>query len=119
MLSDWLVDRQIFRQADYQRALKSFREIISSQSEAAAIFDTGKELVKTTLRIADAAVRANNSPETHSANVAWPFRRGLVARPFLTRRSISYVKSVSLSDAASNQWTAKKRILKGPGARPS
>ncbi len=70
MLSDWLVDRQIFRQADYQRALKSFREIISSQSEAAAIFDTGKELVKTTLRIADAAVRANNSPETHSANVA-------------------------------------------------
>jgi two-component system LytT family sensor kinase len=63
MLSDWLVDRQIFRQADYQRALKSFRETIATQSEPLAIFNTGKELVKGALRIADATVRSNDIPE--------------------------------------------------------
>lgn len=57
MLSDWLVDRQIFRQADYQRALKSFRETIASESEPTTILDTGKELVKSALRIADATIR--------------------------------------------------------------
>jgi hypothetical protein len=56
MLSDWLVDRQIFRQADYQRALKAFRETIASQCESAAIFDTGTILVRKTLRIAEATV---------------------------------------------------------------
>ena len=61
--SDWLVDRQIFRQADYQRALKTFRETIASQCEPAAIFDTGTTLVRSTLRIADAAVRSVDPPE--------------------------------------------------------
>jgi two-component system LytT family sensor kinase len=56
MLSDWLVDRQIFRQADYQRALKAFRETIATQREPAAIFDTGTILVKRTLRIAEVTV---------------------------------------------------------------
>jgi len=37
VLSDWLVDRQIFRQADYQLALKSFREAIATESEPTAI----------------------------------------------------------------------------------
>lgn len=62
MLSDWLVDRQIFRQADYQRALKSFRETIATQSESMAIFNTGKELAKGALRIADASVRSTDKP---------------------------------------------------------
>ena len=66
MLSDWLVDRQIFRQADYQRALKSFRETIASESEPTTILDTGKELVKSALRIADAAVRPNIPAEPGS-----------------------------------------------------
>lgn len=63
MLSDWLVDRQIFRQADYQRALKSFRETIATQSEPMAIFNTGKELAKSVLRIADATVRSYDTPQ--------------------------------------------------------
>jgi two-component system, LytTR family, sensor kinase len=62
-LSDWLVDRQIFRQADYQRALKTFRETIASQCEPAAIFETGATLVRSTLRIADATVRPIDPPE--------------------------------------------------------
>ncbi|MBV8102059.1 MAG: hypothetical protein JOZ31_23175, partial [Verrucomicrobia bacterium] len=37
-VSDWLVDRQIFRQTDYRHALKSFREAMSSESDASAIF---------------------------------------------------------------------------------
>ena len=61
MLSDWLVDRQIFRQADYQRALKSFRETIATESEPIRILRTGEELVRTALRIADAAIRANDT----------------------------------------------------------
>jgi two-component system, LytTR family, sensor kinase len=68
MLSDWLVDRQIFRQADYQRALKSFRETIATQSEPMAILNTGKELVKGALRIADATVRSNDIP--HLAGIS-------------------------------------------------
>lgn len=61
-LSDWLVDRQIFRQADYHRALKSFRETIATEAEPKRIFRTGEELVRSSLRIADATVRANDSP---------------------------------------------------------
>jgi two-component system, LytTR family, sensor kinase len=67
MLSDWLVDRQIFRQADYQRALKSFRETIAAESEPIRIFQTGEELVRSALRIADAAIRANDTTEIESA----------------------------------------------------
>ncbi len=67
MLSDWLVDRQIFRQADYQRALKSFRETIVSESEPIRIFHNGEELVRSALRIADAAIRANDTTEIESA----------------------------------------------------
>jgi two-component system, LytTR family, sensor kinase len=67
MLSDWLVDRQIFRQADYQRALKSFRETIATESEPIRIFQTGEELVRSALRIADAAIRANDTTEIESA----------------------------------------------------
>jgi two-component system LytT family sensor kinase len=62
-LSDWLVDRQIFRQADYQRALKSFRETIATQSEPTAIFETGQELVRSALRIASATVRPSDQAE--------------------------------------------------------
>lgn len=61
VLSDWLVDRQIFRQADYQRALKSFRETIATESERAVIFETGNKLAKETLRIADAVVCPDDS----------------------------------------------------------
>ena len=63
MLSDWLVDRQIFRQADYQRALKSFREAIATEAEPMRIFYIGEELVRSTLRIADATIRANDTSE--------------------------------------------------------
>ena len=66
MLSDWLVDRQIFRQADYHRALKSFRETIATEAEPLRIFHTGEELVRSSLRIADAMIRANDSPEIGS-----------------------------------------------------
>jgi len=67
MLSDWLVDRQIFRQADYQRALKSFREAIATESEPTAIFNTAKELVRSALRIEDASVRSNGTVQVGSA----------------------------------------------------
>ena len=63
MLSDWLVDRQIFRQADYQLALKSFRETIATESDPIRIFHTGEELIKSALRIADAAICAIDTPE--------------------------------------------------------
>jgi two-component system LytT family sensor kinase len=66
MLSDWLVDRQIFRQADYHRALKSFRETIATEAEPLRIFHTGEELVRSSLRIADATIRANDTPEIGS-----------------------------------------------------
>jgi two-component system, LytTR family, sensor kinase len=66
MLSDWLVDRQIFRQADYQRALKFFRETIATEAEPLRIFHTGEELVRSSLRIADATIRANDTPEIGS-----------------------------------------------------
>jgi two-component system LytT family sensor kinase len=56
-VSDWLVDRRIFRQAGYHRALKSFRETIATESDLVAILDTGKNLAKETLRIADAAIQ--------------------------------------------------------------
>jgi two-component system LytT family sensor kinase len=59
-LSDWLVDRQIFRQADYQVALKSFRETIATESDPIRIFHTGEELIRSALRIADAAICAND-----------------------------------------------------------
>jgi two-component system LytT family sensor kinase len=62
-LSDWLVDRQIFRQADYHRALKSFRETIATEAEPVRIFHTAEELVRSSLRIADATIRANDAPE--------------------------------------------------------
>jgi two-component system, LytTR family, sensor kinase len=61
--SDWLVDRQIFRQTDYRHALKSFREAISTESDAGAIFETGRALAKKTLRIADAVVRPDDTAE--------------------------------------------------------
>jgi two-component system, LytTR family, sensor kinase len=63
MLSDWLVDRQIFRQADYQLALKSFRETIATESDPIRIFHTGEELIRSALRIADAAICANHTRE--------------------------------------------------------
>jgi len=66
VLSDWLVDRQIFRQADYHRALKSFRETIATEAEPVRIFRTGEELVRSSLRIADATIRANDTPEITS-----------------------------------------------------
>jgi two-component system, LytTR family, sensor kinase len=62
-LSDWLVDRQIFRQADYQLALKSFRETIATESERIRIFQTGEEFIRRALRVADAAICANDTPE--------------------------------------------------------
>src|SRR4029077_13800684 len=62
-LSDWLVDRQIFRQADYQVALKSFRETIATESDPIRIFHTGEELIRSALRIADAAICANDTRE--------------------------------------------------------
>jgi two-component system LytT family sensor kinase len=69
-VSDWLVDRQIFRQAGYHRALKSFREAIATESEPGAILETGKELAKEILRIADAFIRpvdgANEAGEPFS-----------------------------------------------------
>jgi two-component system, LytTR family, sensor kinase len=68
MLSDWLVDRQIFRQADYQRVLKSFRETIASQSEPINIFNIGKALARDTLRIADATVRPGDGAELPAAS---------------------------------------------------
>src|SRR4029077_15157306 len=63
MLSDWLGDRQIFRQSDYQLALKSFRETIATESDPIRIFHTGEELIKSALRIADAAICAIDTPE--------------------------------------------------------
>jgi len=66
VLSDWLVDRQIFRQADYQRALKSFREAIATESEPAAIFNTAKELVRSALRIEDASIRSDGTVQVGS-----------------------------------------------------
>jgi two-component system LytT family sensor kinase len=60
-VSDWLVDRQIFRQTDYRRALKSFREAISTESDADVIFETGRALAKNTLRIADAIIRPDDN----------------------------------------------------------
>jgi two-component system, LytTR family, sensor kinase len=62
-LSDWLVDRQIFRQTDYQRALKSFRESIATQAEPAVIFQTGETLVRSTLRIVGASIQSSDSCE--------------------------------------------------------
>src|SRR5260221_4521165 len=57
MLSDWLVDRQIFCQVDYQRALKSFRETIATESKPSAIFNIAKELGRKDLRIKEARIR--------------------------------------------------------------
>ena len=89
MLSDWLVDRQIFRQADYQRALKSFREIIATQSEPMLIFNTGKELAKGVLRIADATVRSNDTPKFGGTSCSdsareciFPIQKGEDLAPF-------------------------------------
>jgi two-component system LytT family sensor kinase len=89
MLSDWLVDRQIFRQADYQRALKSFRETIATQSEPRMIFNTGKELAKGVLRIADATVRSNEAPPLGNGSCSdsareciFPIQKGEDLAPF-------------------------------------
>ena len=60
-IGDWLVDRQIFRQADYRRAIKSFREAISTESDPGAIFETARVLANDTLRIADAVIRPDAS----------------------------------------------------------
>src|SRR6201987_3247324 len=68
-VSDWLVDRQIFRQTDYRHALKSFREAISSESDAGAIFETGRALAKKTLRIADAVIRPDDNGEESADTV--------------------------------------------------
>jgi two-component system, LytTR family, sensor kinase len=68
-VSDWLVDRQIFRQTDYRHALKSFRETISSESEAGAIFETGRAFAKKTLRIADALIRPDDNAEESTNTV--------------------------------------------------
>ena len=91
MLSDWLVDRQIFRQADYQRALKSFREAIATESEPATIFNTAKELVRSALRIEDASVRSNGTVQVGSAGALssdfardgmFPIQKGEAPAPF-------------------------------------
>ena len=138
MLSDWLVDRQIFRQADYQRALKLFRETIATESEPIRILRTGEELVRTALRIADAAIRANDTtvivaPGPVCSEWIFPIQKGeepaafwMVISPglrrhtlFRMRRSISCEKSALLSDADWKRSSAKKRISKGPGARHS
>jgi two-component system LytT family sensor kinase len=63
-VSDWLVDRQIFRQTDYRHALKSFREAISAESDSDAIFETGRSLAKNSLRIADAVIRPDDGGES-------------------------------------------------------
>ena len=89
VLSDWFVDRQIFRQADYQRALKSFRETIVSQSDLRTIFDTANELVKSALRIADATVCSNDNGEVGSTldqdyphEHSFPIQKGEELTPF-------------------------------------
>ena len=66
-VSDWLVDRQIFRQTDYRHALKSFREAVSTESDSDAIFETGRALAKNSLRIADAVIRPDDSGESGEA----------------------------------------------------
>jgi two-component system LytT family sensor kinase len=90
-LSDWLVDRQIFRQADYQRALKSFREAIATESEPAAIFNTAKELVRSALRIEDASIRSDGTVQVGSAGAlssdfardgVFPIQKGEEPAPF-------------------------------------
>jgi len=68
-VSDWLVDRQIFRQTDYRHALKSFRESVSNESDAGAIFETGRALAKNTLRIADAVIRPDDNVEESADTV--------------------------------------------------
>ncbi|MBV8486444.1 MAG: histidine kinase [Verrucomicrobia bacterium] len=68
-VSDWLVDRQIFRQTDYRRALKSFREAISAESDGDVIFETGRALAKNTLRIADAIIRPDDDAEESADTV--------------------------------------------------
>jgi two-component system, LytTR family, sensor kinase len=91
MLSDWLVDRQIFRQADYQRALKSFREAIATESEPAAIFNTAKELLRSALRIEDACVHSSDPVPVGSAGALssdfardgmFPIQKGEGPAPF-------------------------------------
>jgi two-component system, LytTR family, sensor kinase len=91
MLSDWLVDRQIFRQADYQRSLKSFREAIATESEPAAIFNTAKELVRSALRIEDAGIHSNGTGQVGSAGAPssdfdrdgiFPIQKGEGPAPF-------------------------------------
>ncbi|HEX3443174.1 MAG TPA: histidine kinase, partial [Chthoniobacterales bacterium] len=72
-VSDWLVERQIFRQTDYRHALKSFREAISSESDAGAIFETGRALAKNTLRIADAVIRPDDNTEDSADTVRCDF----------------------------------------------
>ena len=57
-LSDWLVDLQIFRQADYHRELKRFRETISTESDPLRIFELAIELARSTLRINDATIHS-------------------------------------------------------------
>ncbi len=67
MLIDWLVDRQIFRQADYQLALTSFRETIATESDPVRISHTGEEFVRSALRIEDAVICASDTPMIVSA----------------------------------------------------
>jgi two-component system, LytTR family, sensor kinase len=55
-LSDWLVDLQIFRQADYHRELERFRETMSTESDPLRIFELATELARSTLRINDATI---------------------------------------------------------------
>ena len=90
-LSDWLVDRQIFRQADYQVALKSFRETIATESDPIRIFHIGEELIRSALRIANAAICANDTPEIASAGPVssesarewkFPIQKGEEPAPF-------------------------------------
>jgi two-component system, LytTR family, sensor kinase len=57
-LSDWLVDLQIFRQADYHRELKRFRETISTESDPLRIFELAIELARSTLRINNATIHS-------------------------------------------------------------
>jgi two-component system, LytTR family, sensor kinase len=91
MLSDWLVDRQIFRQADYHHALKSFREAIATESEPVAIFNTAKELVRSALRIEDASVRSYGTVQVGSGGLLsadfardgmFPIQKGEEPAPF-------------------------------------
>jgi two-component system LytT family sensor kinase len=69
--------------------LKSFREAIAAQSEPMAIFNTGEELAKSVLRIADATVRTSDTPKLGDVSCSnavreciFPIQKGEDLAPF-------------------------------------